>query len=902
MREGSISFRVEERIATGNYQWVELCATVSHVPTDATEEDIDRMMGVADVVGFKLRERIRNQMAAVRYENVPAEPDESAFEPAPPVSPDTPADWTGHEKKIVIVDESGNVNIETAKEIAKEVSDFFVSSVKVDPSELVGENEEHDESGWSDLVHKDGSVTFEMKESGAVIASGFISAPGAMLASEPIGAEQVLGDDEVKIPSRTVTVINVEVDLPDSGWLKLPMTEEGDPGCETAGQLKALNTALSNAGFKDKARHEASYVILRDPELGEFEIDSIPNSLRDLSKAHACIVLDWFEKATSTDLSVIHKLLTSPSVDRERAKVQPRLEVEPVAEGDPSKWIPCVACEGSGERSTGGVCYACKGERFFKVCPKCQGTGKYPDPFEPTRGEIECECDTRAVLSVDKPEFKPKSVPVIEEAPEAGTIQEDKVITFSPGQKSAIERVKKAIRAGEGGIFFLTGKAGTGKSTVTREIRDKFRSVVLAPTGLAAVNVGGMTVHRFFGFRGGPQTRKQGSLDRPKAEVLRRADVVIIDEISMVRADLLDALEVKMRKTMGNRKPFGGKVVLVVGDMWQLEPVVTDKPNSEGVSERDYIEKRYPSPFWFDALCLTNPNNRLPGLTVDEEDVDLQVEVLELEDVFRQNDPELISALNLVRVGDPSGIEYFNKRAGLPVPRGDVEPVYITMTNGKADTVNSSRLANLPSKERWMSAAQVDGEWKEDEYPAPASLMLGVGARVMFTKNGMYWCAEGEVNYTGGEPETFVSNGEIGTVIELGDVPTVKLSDGRVVKVSPVQWKKIEYAYNVEKDDISEIEKGSFTQTPLKLAWAITTHKSQGQTLDSAVLELEKKAFAHGLLYVALSRVKSVEGLYLRRKLNPADIVVHPRIPSFLKGDPAVTPPKAGAEVGSLFD
>ena len=441
-------------------------------------------------------------------------------------------------------------------------------------------------------------------------------------------------------------------------------------------------------------------------------------------------------------------------------------------------------------------------------------------------------------------------------------------VNLSPEQRQAVDRVLTLARAGNGGFLFLTGQAGTGKSVVVREIRERLHCVVVAPTGLAAVNVQGATIHSTFKIKIGPLTRGcVNGLSHEKRMAIERAEAIVIDEVSMVRADLMDAISHVLQKTLDNREPFGGKLVIAVGDMWQLEPVVADE------GSRDLIKQKYRSPFWFDAHVLGGPRGL--ALAFDgEDDPAAQIEKIELSEVFRQTgDPDFLTALNAVRVGDPSGLQFFNRRAGLvpPSDRGAV-PVTLTYSNDKAGAINRARLDAISGEEH-VYTGSLDGTFDVKDIPVPVHLRLKVGAQVMFARN---------IQVAEGDELSIVSNGSVGDVIGFRESgPVVQLRDGRVVLAAPESWKKLAYTFDLKRDEIAEEEIGGFTQVPLKLAWAVTTHKSQGQTLDTAALELEMASFAHGQLYVALSRVRSIEGLYLKRALTPSDLIVHPRVREF---------------------
>lgn len=408
---------------------------------------------------------------------------------------------------------------------------------------------------------------------------------------------------------------------------------------------------------------------------------------------------------------------------------------------------------------------------------------------------------------------------------------------FSAGQEDAINAVLEIAERGEAGLTFITGKAGTGKSTVAREIRKKVKNhIMLAFTGLAAVNVEGETIHSFFGFRiGAHELATPKILRKDKLAVVKRLQLIMLDELSMIRADLLDAMDDSLRESLGVDEPFGGIPVVAFGDPWQLEPVLSD-------DEREYFYSRgYRSPFFFDSSVLRNGFHSI-----------------ELVDVFRQvGDPDFIGALNSLRKGDRRGLSFFNQRVQTPESTNGF--VHLTFTKSKAFAVNNSRLRALTSESKTYQG-QVDGPFK-GELPTELALSLKVGAQVMVVKN------------IRDKSDKLVANGSIGKVHTLGDQSVlVELADGRLVDVKEEAWEQIKYS--VVGAEIQAEVVAKFTQIPLQLAWAITVHKSQGQTLEKAVLELERSAFGHGQLYVALSRVKSLDGLFLARSLSTRDLII----------------------------
>ncbi|MCU0316628.1 MAG: DEAD/DEAH box helicase [Fimbriimonadaceae bacterium] len=418
---------------------------------------------------------------------------------------------------------------------------------------------------------------------------------------------------------------------------------------------------------------------------------------------------------------------------------------------------------------------------------------------------------------------------------------------LSPDQAQVLATVPEIPTYGR--LFFVTGKAGTGKSTVLRKFvaESPLKKVVLAPTGIAAINVGGQTIHSFFGFPLGPLENtierthppRQGS---PKWRIMRNLDCIVIDEISMVRADLLDAMDFSLRQVCARDEPFGGKTILVFGDLWQLEPVVSAGADVEMLSHR------YQSPFFFDSEVVRQTS----------------MDIFELSTVFRQqDDEEFLYALNKLRRGDASEVDFFNSRYEKPLPPGNA--IILTATNQRAQHINLTKLALLQGVGS-LYEGQLEGEFGKD-LPTDQKLALKIGAQVMFVKNGKDW-----------------ANGTLGVVVGLGpDAVSVELESGEVVNVSAEKWEKSRYTWNRVSSKIEVETVGTYTQIPLRLAWAITVHKSQGLTFDRMVIDLDVPAFAHGQLYVALSRCRTLAGISLKRKLKESDCVVHERIWEFEK-------------------
>ncbi len=388
--------------------------------------------------------------------------------------------------------------------------------------------------------------------------------------------------------------------------------------------------------------------------------------------------------------------------------------------------------------------------------------------------------------------------------------------------------------------IFLTGKAGTGKTTFLKNLPLKTykRMVVVAPTGVAAINAGGQTIHSFFQLPFGPlppgnstATAQLHRIKKQKINLMRSLDLLIIDEISMVRADVLDAIDAVLRRVRRSQKPFGGVQLLMIGDVHQLAPVA--KPE-----EWEVLSPYYDTPYFFGSQVL----KKTPYVCV------------ELEHIYRQHDEDFITLLNKVRNNqmDADCVRLLNSRFKPNFIAHDNEG-YITLTthNYQADQINETKLEAIDAKPLIFNAV-VRGTFPENTYPTKEELVLKVGAQVMFVKNDP-------------NPEKAFYNGKIGRLVGYNDdegTVTVE-SDGERITVPKLTWQNMEYAINPENQDIEEKEIGSFTQIPLRLAWAVTIHKSQGLTFDKVIVDAGQ-AFAHGQVYVALSRCTSLEGLVLK--------------------------------------
>ena len=406
----------------------------------------------------------------------------------------------------------------------------------------------------------------------------------------------------------------------------------------------------------------------------------------------------------------------------------------------------------------------------------------------------------------------------------------------------------------EGGRnLFVTGKAGTGKSTLLSYFRQETNRqvVVVAPTGVAAVNVGAQTLHSFFGFKPDVTLEKarraaKRAIERGMEDVYREMDTLIIDEISMVRADLFDCADQFLRVARGKREmPFGGASVVMIGDLYQLPPVVTSQ-------ERDVFRHHYRSPYFFDSKAYAK----------------MKVTILELEKIYRQHDESFIDLLGAVRNNtlDEAGLGKLNSRVFNCSLEGVDGSVYLTALNSEADAVNEERLARLKGTERKYEA-QVSGGFDEKSFPADRMIRLKAGAQVMLLNNDYHgrWV-----------------NGTIGSVVGMGDESIrVTLPDGSVEEVEPHTWQMFRFKLHEKSGRIVSEAAGKFTQLPVMLAWAVTIHKSQGKTFDSAVIDAGR-AFAPGQVYVALSRLRTLEGMRLARPLKRTHVRVDWRVVKFL--------------------
>ncbi len=407
---------------------------------------------------------------------------------------------------------------------------------------------------------------------------------------------------------------------------------------------------------------------------------------------------------------------------------------------------------------------------------------------------------------------------------------------------------------------FITGRAGTGKSTLLRYFRERTEKkiAVLAPTGVAAVNIQGQTIHAFFKFRPDITVSKVEEDYRKvrDAALYKKLDALVIDEISMVRADLLDCVDAFLRRH-GREKgaPFGGVQMICIGDLYQLPPVVSSE-------EREIFAGHYASPYFFDAQGFR----------------DAAFQLIELEKIYRQSDPRFIDILNGVRNRSITDAQWAQLNARhqphAAAPRDGLY-MYLTTTNAKAGEINRREMHQRKGKVRTYHG-QVTGSFDAKAFPTELALQVKIGAQVMLVNNDSAgrWI-----------------NGTVGEVVGIErrddtdddtDVIMVRLADGAEVDVVPHTWEMFRFRYDAQAKRIESETTGAFTQYPLMLAWAITIHKSQGKTFERVILDLDRGSFAHGQTYVGLSRCTSLDGLILTRPVRPGDLRVDWRVVKFL--------------------
>ena len=414
-------------------------------------------------------------------------------------------------------------------------------------------------------------------------------------------------------------------------------------------------------------------------------------------------------------------------------------------------------------------------------------------------------------------------------------------VTLSAEQQAVFDRIETTSDH-----IFVTGRAGTGKSTLLNHLswHTSKQVVICAPTGVAALNVGGQTIHSLFRLPIGVIADHEIEQTRELRKLLGTLDTIVIDEVSMVNADLLDAVDRSLRQARQRpHEAFGGAQVVLFGDPYQLAPVPGD------ADERAYFEDQYRSMWFFDAKVWHNTD----------------LVIYELSTIHRQHEDEFKLMLNAVRHGRVTAeiAQRLNETGARPAPTDGA--ITLATTNSTVTRINASELARLPGR-ALTARAEISGEFGGRAYPADESLELKVGAQVMFLRN---------------DADQRWVNGSIGTVTKIDSTVWVEV-DGETHQVQPTVWEKYRYSYSTITKSLKKDIVAEFTQFPLRLAWAVTIHKSQGKTYERAIVDLGQRSFAPGQTYVALSRISELDGLYLTRPLRPADIIVDENVQRFM--------------------
>jgi len=416
---------------------------------------------------------------------------------------------------------------------------------------------------------------------------------------------------------------------------------------------------------------------------------------------------------------------------------------------------------------------------------------------------------------------------------------------LAPEQQAVFEAIETTREH-----IFVTGRAGTGKSTLLEHLawNTSKQLVICAPTGVAALNVGGQTIHSLFRLPIGVIADHEIDQSAELKKLLNAIDTLVVDEVSMVNADLLDAMDRSLRQARQKpNEPFGGVQLVLFGDPFQLAPVPGDG------DERAYFADRYRSLWFFDAKVW--------------EEADLVI--YELGTIHRQHELEFKQLLNAVRYGMVTAemAGRLNSVGARPAPEDGA--ITLATTNATVNRINAAALGRLPGR-ALTAVADVNGDFGGRAFPADEKLELKIGAQVMFLRND----AGGEGRWV---------NGTIGEVVKISDTVIVEI-DGEDHEVQPATWERYKYSYSPVTKQLTKDVVAEFTQFPLRLAWAVTIHKSQGKSYDRAIVDLGQRSFAPGQTYVALSRITELDGLYLSRPLRPSDIIVDENVKRFMSG------------------
>ena len=404
--------------------------------------------------------------------------------------------------------------------------------------------------------------------------------------------------------------------------------------------------------------------------------------------------------------------------------------------------------------------------------------------------------------------------------------------------------------------YFITGKAGTGKSVLLQYFVSHTlkNTAVLAPTGVAAINVGGQTIHSFFGLDLDIQdvrdTETVAKITKRRRAIFENLDALVIDEISMVSADVMDMIDHKLRIARNKDLPFGGCQMIVFGDLYQLPPVVV------GETAKQFMRDHYGTTFFFGA----------PGVKQGD------FQTIELSHIYRQKDEHFINLLNSIRLGKRTDDILADINMSCVETPSDDTFITLAATNAVADNINRARLAEIPEPE-YNFDGRITGDLSANSLPTEMNLKLKVGALVMMTKN--------DTNIEANKKPRW-ANGTLAVVSELSPDSIKVRIDNSEYKINKTTWEKCQYDYDEKSKTISKDIVGTFTQFPVKLAYAITIHKSQGQTYSAVKIDLARGAFAPGQVYVALSRCQSLNNLYLTRPLYARDIIVSPTVIDFM--------------------